>query len=366
MAMLRFGRILGRIGFAIGAVVVLSANAQPTRSIDRDRTEAEQRTLASLEPLHSHPLYQLTFYGDYARTAPIRVSQSSAEIRWGCSLFAAMGDGRRPLYGRNFDWKASPAVILFADPSDGYATVTMVDVSYLGFTPDDPKFRTIEGREGLLQAPLIPFDGMNEKGLVVGMAAIENAELPHDPEKPTIGSLRIIRMVLDQCATVDEALQQFEQYNLDFNGGPQIHYLIADADGHSALIEHSAGQMRVIRNQQNWQAATNFHFFGNEKRAPGLCARYHAIRQRLIENQGRLDIEQSMDLLANVAQSNTRWSVVYDLKQLQIHLAMSREFTSPIRLELEESKPQSRPGPPEMSARGDDEVKATQGRVPGG
>ena len=40
------------------------------------------------------------------------------------------------LLGRNFDWYEHPALILFTDPPDGYASVSMVDISYLGVKGD--------------------------------------------------------------------------------------------------------------------------------------------------------------------------------------------------------------------------------------
>lgn len=33
-----------------------------------------------------------------------------------------------------------------------------------------------------------------------------------------------------------------------------------------------------------------------------------------------------MDLLSDVAQSSTRWSVVYDMARLQVHVAMGRDY----------------------------------------
>ena len=35
------------------------------------------------------------------------------------------------VYGRNFDWQYSPALLLFTNPPDGYASVSMVDIEYL-------------------------------------------------------------------------------------------------------------------------------------------------------------------------------------------------------------------------------------------
>jgi len=34
-------------------------------------------------------------------------------LAWACSLFAGLGDVEQRLYGRNFDWDHSPAVLLF-------------------------------------------------------------------------------------------------------------------------------------------------------------------------------------------------------------------------------------------------------------
>ena len=60
------------------------------------------------------------------------------------------------------------------------------------------------------------------------MAAVDPSPAPSDPRKPTIGSLRIIRVLLDRARTTQEALDLIAGYNIDFSGGPPIHYLIAD------------------------------------------------------------------------------------------------------------------------------------------
>ena len=95
------------------------------------------------------------------------------------------------LFGRNFDWEPNPALVLHTDPPDGYASVSIVDISYLGVASDPT------GDPGLLDAPLLPFDGMNERGLFVGLAADESGDATPDPAKPTVGGVRIIRLVLD-------------------------------------------------------------------------------------------------------------------------------------------------------------------------
>ena len=83
-------------------------------------------------------------------------------------------------------------------------SVSLVDISYLG--AGRPRRPGHPGRRRLLDAPLLPFDGMNERGLAVGLAADDAATARPVPGEPTVGSVRILRLVLDRAATVDEAV----------------------------------------------------------------------------------------------------------------------------------------------------------------
>ncbi len=303
--------------------------------------ENRRRSLESVVKLDDHPLYRMTYFGDYSIADPPAPSDGSdaTDGKYACTLFAAMGNRDQPLLGRNFDWQPNPAMVLFTDTSSGFATVTMVDISYLGFEKDDPDFDTLEGRSALLRAPLIPFDGLNEKGLFVGMAAVEDTAIPFDESRPTIGSLRIIRLILDQCSTVEEAVQVFERHNVDFSGGPNIHYLIADSTGKSALVELYEGELRVSYSELPWQAATNFYFAPNRDEATRICDRFRRVMQTLEAAGGAITVPRALDLLNEVAQPNTRWSCVYDAKQAELNLVMSRNFAQPLNLKLADHRP---------------------------
>ena len=122
----------------------------------------------------------MTYEGDYDERAGI--AETPTPEPFGCSLFVAAGDPNRPLFGRNFDWDGHPALLLRTSPPDGYASVSMVDISYLGVGPDPT------GDRRLLDAPLLPFDGMNERGLTVGLAADDSGSVRPDPAKPTVAA----------------------------------------------------------------------------------------------------------------------------------------------------------------------------------
>ncbi|MDF1594872.1 MAG: hypothetical protein P1T08_02060 [Acidimicrobiia bacterium] len=112
-----------------------------------------------------------------------------------------MADPESRLFARNLDWRFSPTLVLFTDPADGYAAVTFVDIEYLGFRGDlagDLTSRSIEELAGLLDAHHLPFDGLNEAGFAIAMAAVPQGEVPIDPDKEAIGSLGIIRAMLDK------------------------------------------------------------------------------------------------------------------------------------------------------------------------
>ena len=310
-----------------------------------DLTHDEAATLDSLEQVDDYPLYTMHYYGSYAEraasvegsergvSASRRVSSVTASLpAWGCSLFAALGDADEMVYGRNFDWDYSPAVLLFTHPPEGYASVSMVDIAYFGFEGARAHGLTdlpLVERRALLDTPRLPFDGMNERGLVVGMAAVSPGQMVPDPNKETTGSLRVIRKMLDQAGDVDDAVAILASYNIDFEGGPPIHYLIADSSGRAALVEFYQGEMVIFANETPYHLATNFLRASAGESAEGECWRYDKLSQRLRETEGRMTAQGAMDLLAAVSQEGTQWSIVYGISTGDVSVAMEQQYGAP-------------------------------------
>lgn len=293
----------------------------------------ERATLASLEQVDEHPLYTMRYQTDYQpddTSAGIPL-EFEGQADWACSLFAVSGDPEEMLYGRNFDWDFSPGLLLFTDPEDGYASVSMVDLHYLGFGSEQAyglEELPLEDLSRLLDAPFLPFDGMNEAGLAIGMAAVPDGGVPPDPEKETIDSLHVIRMILDGAASIEEALKIFQTFNIDWGSGPALHYLVADASGRSALVEFSKGELVVHHNQDPWQAATNF-LVSEASTAPAThCWRYGLITEQIETSNGSLTAAKAMSLLEAVSQTNTQWSVVYRISAGEVQIVMGREYSN--------------------------------------
>ena len=302
-------------------------------------TRAEIGSLNSLQKVDDHPLYVMHYQGPHRETTLTasganELQRSNFEFEnptplWACSLFAALANAQGGVYGRNFDWEFSPALLLFTDPPDGYASVSMVDLAYFFDTPAVTQLMDLDlnDRSPLLNTPSIPFDGLNEKGLAIGMAAVPESPTPSDPNNKSVGSLGVIRMILDHAATIDEALTIMRGVNILWNGGPQLHYLIADASGKSALVEFVDGEMEVLYNTNPWHQATNFLLSNTSGSADGICHRYDVITEGLQDKQGDLSLGEAIELLGDVSQPSTQWSVIYQLHTGQISLIMGRHYS---------------------------------------
>ncbi|HEX4816256.1 MAG TPA: linear amide C-N hydrolase [Nonomuraea sp.] len=269
------------------------------------------RTAASLRRLDDLPLYEMTYHGGYDAEAPLTEAELARRGQgWACSLFHRAGE-----FGRNFDWDPNPAMVVRARAPDGYASLSLADVSYLFPPGARPDLAAAQDRRRLAHAVLTPFDGMNEKGLAVGLAQVPDARLPAPrPGRVTVSGVRIIRLMLDRAATVPEAIELMRRYDVDFTGSPQLHYLIADRAGRSAVVEYGDGRMNVIDDRY----LTNIAMSGADR-----AARLADRRYRLLAEGGDTD---AMELLRRVAQHHTRWSVVYDLEDMTAKLVTAQRW----------------------------------------
>lgn len=289
--------------------------------------------LLTLRKVDDYPLYTMRYFGDYRflQQTGLADSPGLSSLRPGesrpfaCTVIYGRSPQGEALLGRNFDWERDSALLLYTDPPDGYASVSMVDLDFLGFE-EGVTWQTLQN---LKQAPLWPFDGMNERGVAVGILAVPDTPGLRDPAKPTLGSLEVVRLILDYAGNLDEALELIQSVNIDFSGGPWLHYMISDRQS-SAVVEILRDRISIIRNQEPWQAATNFLLTGlDESRGGAICRRYRLASDRLAASQGVIEPDQAMEILAQTSQESTVWSVVYHLDSGQILVAVGRDYQEP-------------------------------------
>ncbi|MGO3066599.1 MAG: hypothetical protein ACTIIT_11285 [Brevibacterium linens] len=138
-------------------------------------------------------------------------------------------------------------------------------------------------------------------------------------------------MVLDHAERLEDALDLFDDHNVDFTGGPGLHYLIADGTGAKAVVEYDAGTMQVIRPPQGqpWMCLENVHMsITSEDQRSGQW-RYCTCADTLSAAAGKVSVNEAVGLLDDVRQAHTQWQCVYDLGEgtLRVIAEKSHDFT---------------------------------------
>jgi hypothetical protein len=330
-------------------------DSERVETLQGSPSNAEWEALNSLVKVDPYPLYVMRYSPDQSRAGsmesyetaifPSDVKTTVMTNDWSCSLVSVKSDKKNHLFGRNFDWRYSPALLLFYQPADGFHSVSMVDLEY--FYDDEEARRldelTLDDRMPLLDTYRMPFDGMNSRGLVIGMAAVPFSDLPSDPELVTVDSLAIMRRILDQASDVESAVDILSNIKPSWGGGPALHYMISDSSGRSVLVEYFEGEMIFLEATGSWHIATNFLQRSVELSKAGQCWRYDQLHQALKNRSGGISMEQLMALLASVSQggegSSTQWSIVYNFSQGDIEIVVGQEYTNPYRFNLPITKP---------------------------
>ena len=172
---------------------------------------------------------------------PIHIGSSQVVEDEGehCTSFQARNaDGSGYLYGRNYDFYKNPTMVTFSHPKDGYASVAVSDMSHFGYSLDKVPEKFLS-KVLCLAAVYAPVDGMNEKGLCTSIMALPKQASQQSTGKHSVGTTILMRLFLDRCATVEEALDIVRSYDIrhDASVGSGDHIMVADAQGRCAVIE---------------------------------------------------------------------------------------------------------------------------------
>lgn len=321
----------------------------------------ELRSLASLKKVDNYGMYQMTYYGDYGFDEFLKVgAESDADIEAfvtrrllkglpidlgvtgdGCTAFVVKNENDDILFGRNFDFTYSPSLQLYTTPDNGYASVSTVNLSFLGYSEDNLPDGGFFESFLTLAAPFLPFDGMNEKGLAITSLAVPEAEAPYYSDKVTLNTTTAMRLVLDNAATVEEAVDLLRQYNIYFSNGIACHYLIADASGHSAIVEYINQELCIVETDEEYQIASNFIAYDGLNIGEGFTEfeRYDKVQNAIEVNEGTLEAEGAIQLLVDVGIfdgdiDKLQWSVLYNLTTGDGEIFANRKMDNIIEFHL--------------------------------
>lgn len=341
------GVLLAAVLLAVVAVIVICVIYR-----------GELRTLNSIRRMEDDSFFTMEYHADYGLDEFLEVGASSdGELKdfiikrllrglpldfelpeLGCSTFAAKLSDGSSVFGRNFDEIACPSMMVITRPKNGYDSISMVNLSYIGFSEEKLPVKFADSLFALA-APYAPLDGVNEKGLTAGMLFIAAPSTNQDTGKVDITTTSAVRMILDRCATVGEAVELLSKYDMHASAGGCFHFHIADARGGSVVVEYVNNEMKVVEEH----AATNFLF----NPVPGVREigrdRYDKMKRALERNGGVFeDMEAAMHLLHVVAQdggpdqrAGTRWSSVYNQTKPSLLLAVNRDYDNLYEFTLE-------------------------------
>ncbi len=364
--MSRLKKVLLGIGIALVVLVVAAVGAVYALF------GHELATLGSIEKVDDYPLYTMTYEGDYGIDEFLEqggASDDSELIQFvvnrimkglpitidlpdlACSTFNATTPEGDALFGRNFDLEYSPAMLVRTTPDDGYASVSMVNLGFLGYGEDKLPEDLVSSLTALA-APYAPLDGINEAGLAVGVLLIDTEPTDQQTDKVDITTTTAIRMMLDGCATVDEAVALLERYDMHASANRCYHFQIADASGASVIVEYIGDEMSVLDPGEAttmgalsgsegvaYQAATNFLLTPGDYDFGGGQDRYEVLMGTLAEQEGVLSEDEAMALLQSVSREvqvrddgsvfQTQWSCVYNLDDLTVSIIMGGKYDEP-------------------------------------
>lgn len=234
-----------------------------------------------------------------------------------CTIFA-ISKGDVVLFGNNEDYYNRSDVIYFVPPADGrYGAV------YLG-----QRYETRYNPQG----------GMNEMGLAFDANALPKVRLNEHTERPQPRTWLAV-MMMEDCATVEEAIEMAESYDWGSSMAYQLH--LADATGEAVVIGPGAdGEIAFTRiGEENYLVSTNFNL-AEPGKSTESCWRYETASTMLKELRGREDltIEDASAILEAVAMKgvevNTVYSNVFDTKNRLVYLYYFHQFGEVVTIDL--------------------------------
>ncbi|MCD7733272.1 MAG: linear amide C-N hydrolase [Oscillospiraceae bacterium] len=306
---------------------------------------SELKTISSLERLGDKNLYVMTYDGDYGFDGFLEQGGASSDSDvvsyvvsrilkgipldfdipdLGCSTILVESEDGGYLFGRNFDMYDSPAMVLYTEPDDGYRSIFLVNLAYIGYSADSLPSGLISSIT-TLAGPYAPIDGMNEMGLCVSVMQLDTDCTEQDNGLDDITTTTAIRLLLDKAATVDEAVELLSQYDMHSSANSCYHFEIADANGDVVVIEYVDGELVTV--DSNY--CTNFMLTEGDWDFGGGYERYNTLAETYEEAGGIMSAEELTELMSEVAQtenSKTQWTCIYDITNLTVTVYYQTDY----------------------------------------
>lgn len=259
---------------------------------------------------------------------------------YGCSTYRAQNAEGCTIMGRNYDFKLNTScMVVYCIPKKGYKSVACAALNNLGA---DDAMGSLKNRMACLAAPLSCLDGVNEKGVSIAVLTLDSDPTDQKNGREKITSSLAIRMVLDNCATTQEAVDLISRYDMLSVNGRDYHLFVSDASGDSRVIEYDPEDPARPMVVTPIQAITNFYGMYidkvQSKQKNGIYGhgkeRYDYMMEIIEPNGGILMNDQAWDALKAAATepnpesvtSNTQWSIIYNNTEPAANVILRRHW----------------------------------------
>ena len=318
------------------------------------KIQDSQRNISiEIEKISNCPFYSMNYYGDdcfdeyllrgaqsledycvFIETALILNRENpTGHNNFGCGAFVAQNANSDILFGRNMDCECAIPMLLRLNDNSTYRFLSLVNMAFLDWDESTYDLLEIDSKLTLATA-YSPSDGINEYGFAVAILTDAAATYPQQNDKITLFDMTLPRLLLSKARSVEEAIHYTEKYNFFYDVAP-LHYMVADASGHSAVIEFVDGKMVVTKAENKYQAVTNFTLFDNPTKTGFGKDRYENIQNTLKKQGGIISEEDALELLkSNVIPGDEQWSAVYNLTKKTLSVTFSGDYENVHRFKL--------------------------------
>lgn len=351
------------------------------------KNDEQKAMLATLKDLAHGQMYSVEYSADYCldeimagggassslkllgKALPllttVPLSRAGGGFDFGCSAFCVKSPSGDILVGRNFDYRfVSASNVLVHNVSKGAAHKS-VNISSLPFIDKDTYVAgALSDGKTDISVPVTAsiyccLDGMNDAGLFIGVLSLRGTggAVQHEAGKGDIVPTLAIRLILDTCTSVDEAVEVFRSHNFFADGensDSNFHFLIADAGGKSVVVEYyRPGEVPPLSEPaaKDWTMnlidtdhVTNFYLSEEWWNFGGGQTRYDTLHDTLESKNRVMTEDECMALLDDVhtnlqseggdITSNTQWSVVYNLSKKTATICVNKNYEDKLPFQL--------------------------------
>ena len=181
-----------------------------------------------------------------------------------CTRVVYQGNKDMVITGRTMDWKEDTRSNIWIFPRG---------MERNGEVGKDPmRWKSKYGSVVTAAYDICSTDGMNEKGLVANLLWLAESSYPQwNGEKPALSIAAWVQYMLDNFATVSEAVSEIEKNTFDVVSDMMpdgtrmatLHLSISDATGDNAIFEYIDGKLNIHHNR-SYQVMTNSPVFDQQ------------------------------------------------------------------------------------------------------